>query len=94
MNWFNFLHFYEYFTHGTYVNRTQCISFCQHNGGHIVPYSKINDMKKIYANNNILKEISDQLGKVLQVLIIVDQFAEFRCKTDCSWKNRDFEGKL
>ena len=96
MNWFNFLHFYKYvyFTHETFVNRTQCISYCQQNGGHLVPYSKIYDMQKIFADNNILKEISDQIGKVLQDSIIKDRFPEFRCKTDCSWKNRDFEGKL
>ena len=90
MNWFKFLHFYKYFTHETYVNRTQCISYCQQYGGNIVPYSEINDMQKIFANNNKLKGISDQIGKVLQNSIIEDRFPEFRCKTDCSWKNRDF----
>ena len=62
MHWFNFIYFYKYFTHETYVNRSQCITYCKQYGGHIVPYGKVNDMRKIFTNGNLLKRISDQIG--------------------------------
>ena len=64
MNLYNFLNFYSYITHESYINRTQCLAYCDDSNSRLVPYYKVDNLRKVFDDNHLkLARISNQLGQ-------------------------------